>query len=237
MIGSKGLMRKDGRRLRDVFADESLLGMVESALAEAEYKTRLIPDAEHGLWAIEVNNVRNVNRALIDWELATQVELERAIDLYESFLQPIPPPYLIKEGDSETEVKSRGDLLDYILFVGKKDLAIQRFETLGEMNPQQLWESTLDPEKRSLLQVEIEDAVRADELYTALIGEQAGSRSVHALIDGLSEDMKAMKEDVKEIKRDLKDMARSFNTLAGDSAKLRAALDEIEARVSILERN
>src|SRR5262249_60833882 len=107
-----------------------------------------------------------------------------------SFLQPIPPPYLIKEGNSETEVKSRGDLLDYILYVGRKDLTVQRFENLGEMNPQQLWESTLDPEKRALTQVKIEDAVRADELYTALMGDQAESRSVHAVIDGLNEDMK-----------------------------------------------
>jgi len=236
MIGGEGLMRKDGRRLREIFADESLLGRIESALADAEYKTRLISDEEHGLSSIEVKNVRNGSRVLIDWELATRIELEPAVDLYKSFLQPIPPPYLIKEGNSETEVKSRGDLLDYILYVGKKDLTVQRFENLGEMNPQQLWESTLGPEKRALAQVKIEDAVRADELYTALMGDQAGSRSVHAVIDGLNEDMKAVKEDIKEIKRDLKDIARSFNTLAGDGAKLRAAYDDLETRVSTLER-
>jgi regulator of replication initiation timing len=69
-----------------------------------------------------------------------------------------------------------------------------------------------------------------------MMGEQAESRSVHAVIDGLNEDMKVVKEDVKEFKRDLKDLARSFNTLAGDGAKLRAALGEIETRVSTLER-
>src|SRR5262245_41667162 len=54
MIGSKGLMQKDGRRLYEIFTDGSLLGKVEAALAEAEYKTRLISDEEHGLLAIEV---------------------------------------------------------------------------------------------------------------------------------------------------------------------------------------
>jgi hypothetical protein len=188
------------------------------------------------LSAIEVKNVSDSSRVLIDWEMATRVEFESAVDLYISFLQPIPPPYLVREGDSESEVKSRGNLLDYFLYLGQKDLSVQRFENLGEMNPQKMWETVLDPEKRELLQIKIEDAATADERYTAMMGEQAESRSVHAVIGGLSEDLKAVKEDLKEIKRDLKDLARSFNTLAGDGAKLRAALDEIETRVSRLER-
>ncbi|MBO0862302.1 MAG: hypothetical protein J2P21_28160 [Chloracidobacterium sp.] len=153
MIGGKGLMRKDGLRLREIFADESLLGEVEAALAEAEYKTRLIPDEEWGLSAIEVKNVGGDGGVLINWKLAADVDFERAVDLYKSFLQPAPPPYLIQQGDSEIELKSRGELLDHILCLCKKDLVIQRFKYLGEMNPEQLWESTLDPEKRSLLQV------------------------------------------------------------------------------------
>src|SRR5262249_35947920 len=236
MIGSNGLMRKDGLRLREIFADESLLGKVEAALAEAEYETRLVSDEEHGLSAIEVKNVSDGRLVLINWKLAAEVEFERAVDLYKSFLQPIWPPYLIKEGGSEIEAPSRGELLDYFVSLGQKDLAVQRFENLGEMNPQDFWETTLDPEKRSLSQVKIEDAVRADELYTVLMGEQVESRSVQALIDGLREYLKAIKEVVSEIKRDLKDIARSFNTLAGDGAKLRAAIDEIETRISALER-
>jgi DNA gyrase subunit B len=235
MIGDKGLMLKGGLRLREIFADEGLLGKVEAALAEAEYKTRLISDEGHGLSGIEVENVGGRSRVLINWEMAAHAELEHAVDLYKSFLQPVPPPYLIKEGDSEIELKSRGDLLDHFLCLGKKDLAVQRFENLGEMNPRQLWESVLDPEKRALLQVKIEDAVKADELCAVLMGDQGESPSVHAVIDGLSDGMKAVKEDVKEIKRDLKDLARSFNTLAGDGAKLRAAYDELEARTSTLE--
>jgi DNA gyrase subunit B len=235
MVGGEGLMRKDGLGLRELFVDELLLGKVNAALAEAGYKTRLIPDEEPGLWAIEVDGGSESGRRLINWELAAHVEFERAVDLYKSFLQPAPPPYLIQEGDSVIEIKSRGDLLSQILFLGAKNLGIQRFEHLGEMNPQQFWESTLDPEKRSLLQVKIDDAMKADELYTALISEQIESRSVQAVLDGLSETMNAVLEDVKEIKRDLKDLARGFNTLAGDGARLRAAYEELEARISTLE--
>jgi DNA gyrase subunit B len=162
MIGGKGLMRKDGLRLRDIFADESLLGKAEAALAEAEYKTRVIPDEEQGLSAIEVKNVGDDGRVLINWRLAADVDFERAVDLYKSFLQPTPPPYLIQQGDSEIELKSRGELLDHILYLCKKDLAIQRFKYLGEMNPEQLWETAMNPEKRSLLQVTIGNVMKTD---------------------------------------------------------------------------
>jgi len=113
---------------------------------------------------------------------------------------------------------------------------MQCYKTLGEMNPEVFWESTLDPEKRSLLQVKIEDAAQSDELCAALMGEQLESRSVRAVIDELNGVMKTVRTDIKEIKRDLKDLTRSFNTLAGDGAKLRAAYDELETRVSKLER-
>jgi DNA gyrase subunit B len=69
---------------------------------------------------------------------------------------------LIKEGKSETEIKSRGDLLNYVLTMGNKDLTLQRFKYLGEMNPEQLWESAMDPEKRSLLQVTIDNVMNTD---------------------------------------------------------------------------
>ena len=176
LSGRKGLMQKEGRKLHDVFADESLLGKVEAEMAEAGYKTALISDEEHGLFEIEIKNVNNGGSILIDWELATHVEFQRAVELSKSLVQISQPPFVIKEGNSEVEVGSRNELLDHILTAAKKDLHIQRYKGLGEMNPEQLWETTMDPEKRTLLQVKIDDVVETDEIFTVLMGDQVEPR-------------------------------------------------------------
>jgi DNA gyrase subunit B len=174
--GKKGLMQKEGRKLHDVFADEALLGKVEAALAEAEFKTDLSSDEEHGLSEIEIKSVNNGGSVVIDWDLATHVEFQRAVELYKSFAIVSQPPFVIKEGNSETEVGSRDEMLDHILNAAKKDLHIQRYKGLGEMNPEQLWETTMDPEKRTLLEVKIDDAVETDMVFTVLMGDQVEPR-------------------------------------------------------------
>jgi DNA gyrase subunit B len=86
------------------------------------------------------------------------------------------PAFLISEGKENTEILNRQEMLDTFISRAKKGQYIQRYKGLGEMNPDQLWETTMDPEKRILLQVTIEDAVRADEIFTVLMGDQVEPR-------------------------------------------------------------
>jgi DNA gyrase subunit B len=176
LSGRKGLLLKEGRKLHDVFADEKLLGQIDKALAKAGFDTGMTSDEEHGLAEIEVSPSSVGTGVLIDWELATHVEFQRAVDIYRSLASLHQAPFVIGQNGSEVTVESRGELLDHILTAARKDLHIQRYKGLGEMNPEQLWETTMNPEKRTLLQVRIDDVVETDEIFTVLMGDQVEPR-------------------------------------------------------------
>ena len=68
------------------------------------------------------------------------------------------------------------ELLKYLVDEGKKGINVQRYKGLGEMNPEQLWETTMNPDKRNLLQVQVEDVMDTDEIFTILMGDQVEPR-------------------------------------------------------------
>ncbi|MGD9613186.1 MAG: DNA topoisomerase (ATP-hydrolyzing) subunit B [Kiritimatiellia bacterium] len=86
------------------------------------------------------------------------------------------PIYEAEVDDKKVPIYALGDLLQLVREVGRRGLGIQRYKGLGEMNPAQLWETTLEPTKRKLLQVNLEDAVRADQTFTVLMGDEVAPR-------------------------------------------------------------
>jgi DNA gyrase subunit B len=86
------------------------------------------------------------------------------------------PIYQIKRDKESEKLSSLKEILKYVMGVGKQGMTIQRYKGLGEMNPHQLWETTMDPEKRTILKVTLEDAVEADSMFTILMGEAVEPR-------------------------------------------------------------
>jgi len=175
MAGQKGLLRKEGLSLRKVFQDGDLMQKLDSAINKAGYETELTPDEEHGLWEIETMTRAGINIS-IDWNFASYVEFQQAVELYKSLEENLSGPFISGENGASEEVPTREALLEKVLTAAKKDLTIQRYKGLGEMNPEQLWETTMNPDKRTLLEVRIDDAVETDEIFTVLMGDAVEPR-------------------------------------------------------------
>ena len=132
-------------------------------------------DADGGL-AFErmvrgVKEVANIDMALIGSADALRLD-SFAADLQDIYGRP--PVFRRKENSST--VSGPRALLDRVFDAGRKGIALQRYKGLGEMNPDQLWETTLDPNVRSLLQVKINEAAEADDLFSRLMGEEVEPR-------------------------------------------------------------
>jgi len=173
--GKKGVLRKEGTTLRKIFQDGDLMARVEAGLAGAGYKTELSTDEEHGLWEIETSTNSGINLS-VDWNFASFVEFQKAVELYMALEDKLAPPFITGENGTKEEIPTRDALLEKVLAAAKKDLTIQRYKGLGEMNPEQLWETTMNPDKRTLLQVRIDDAVETDEIFTVLMGDAVEPR-------------------------------------------------------------
>ncbi len=174
-LGGEQSVLGQGMTLHRLFGNEETLCRVEKAIADAGFETEICRDEEHGLYGVEVST-RNNGSVRIDWELATHVEFQKGVALYRELSDLMTPPYELTEDGDQVTVESRDELLDRVLTIAKKDLTIQRYKGLGEMNPEQLWETTMDPGRRTLIQVRIEDAVETDLIFTILMGDAVEPR-------------------------------------------------------------
>lgn len=136
-------------------------------------------DLEHGCFLVECQTVRNSMKlqARITSDFLQSSQLQELRNTAESFGILGKAPYRVMMDDSsEDTFDSVIELKDFIVAHGETGLQIQRYKGLGEMNPEQLWETTMDPQNRILLQVQIDDAVQADQIFSTLMGDQVKPR-------------------------------------------------------------
>jgi len=140
-------------------------------------------DEEHQTFGVEIR--RQNYKLNLDTNFLTSPEFRELENLYSIIRDLGPQPYKVQIKDGVKEIGTSKQLLEFILATAKKGLTIQRYKGLGEMNPQQLWETTMDTERRTLLQVTVRDSVEADSIFTILMGDQVEPRkefiTTHAL--------------------------------------------------------
>ncbi|HKC92506.1 MAG TPA: DNA topoisomerase (ATP-hydrolyzing) subunit B [Nitrospira sp.] len=176
---------KDQSALRNVVANvQRTLGL---AFPKLEPTLEILSDEEH-----HSNKVScRMQASGATYGLDVTHDLVGSADFRE--LQKLAPsaiglgraPYRLKAKGQEQELRSTADLVKTILELGKQGLGIQRYKGLGEMNPGQLWETTMNPEARTLLRVQLEDVTGVDEIFTILMGDEVEPRrnfiQTHAL--------------------------------------------------------
>ena len=145
---------------------------------EKGWEGQLEASANLGDWAmVFTRTLRGVKEAhRIDQALIGSADA-RALDSFAEHLQDIyPRPATLKRREASSPVHGPRDLLQAVFKAGEKGVTVQRYKGLGEMNPDQLWETTLDPEARVLLKVRVTEATKADDLFSRLMGEEVEPR-------------------------------------------------------------
>ena len=144
----------------------------------SDLKFKAVANEEHSDFKVEVELIRFGERVIftITSDLASSTLYEELIADWNDLESTHKLPIEVSIEGVEYSFTSYKDFLDKFLETSKKGLYVQRYKGLGEMNPEQLWETTLNPQNRVLLQVSITDAIAADETFSILMGEQVEPR-------------------------------------------------------------
>ncbi|MGQ9897455.1 MAG: DNA topoisomerase (ATP-hydrolyzing) subunit B [Acidobacteriota bacterium] len=168
-----------GRKWHALFETDTWLRNLVETLNAANYVAHLDGDEEHTLFRVAVQLQKpnlHEQSVTVDWELATHAEFQKCVTIYAEWRDMMTGPYLVSSGATTTTVPERSALSEQVFALVRGDISIQRYKGLGEMNPEQLWETTLDADRRNLLQVRINDAVETENLFTILMGDDTEPR-------------------------------------------------------------
>jgi DNA gyrase subunit B len=168
------MLREELGKKTELESQEKLKQVAKELKAEG-FKTEIKLDEEHNLYTLAFSS-ENLSERVIDWELVSSADYKRLLDLHRRVRDNDKPPFLVSTNGNQLTIEDRKELLEHIMTLGKKAFTVQRFKGLGEMNPDQLWETTMDAEKRTMLQVKIEDRTEAEEIFTILMGDAVEPR-------------------------------------------------------------
>ena len=157
-MSDRGYVEEKVARLRELFGDRYTFE-VEKEEDKDLYRIKVLDNDTYDVYTIDSSLVDSVAYELLSRES-----------------ENIKFPIIFRVGNKVTEINNFGEIVDKILSTAKSTLEIQRYKGLGEMNPEQLWETTMNPKTRRLMQVTIEDAAEADEIFSILMGEKVEPR-------------------------------------------------------------
>ncbi len=173
------LLIKQGVDSLEFLQDRKSMKRIQSLIEAKGLSTELTKDEEYETYELgirfQVNGMTlacKVNLALIE-----SAEYKNLYRIYKE-LEEFRPPYEVISNGESVIIENENKLVDYLQEKGKKGVTIQRYKGLGEMTPEQLWETTMNPENRALLKVSIQDAVEADKVFSILMGDEVDRRRV-----------------------------------------------------------
>ena len=177
----------EGDFTEESLKDKKALKKIQTQLAsyinllapdQAPLSCTIEEDPEHNCFKLVCSTLTNGTgvQSIIDRDFLVSAEYKELKRLFSDLMGLGYPPYRVENGQHQTRLRSLKELLEYIIEGGKKGQYIQRYKGLGEMNPEQLWETTMNPEIRVLLQVRIEDAVEANDIFSILMGDEVEPR-------------------------------------------------------------
>jgi DNA gyrase subunit B len=160
----------------EAFTDKERLLELINPLRASGADVVLEKDEEHGVFEVVLTHVVDgqVREVRAGDTLVSSAEYRSLYSAYEEFRELDQQPVVVADGSERT--MTRPELVDYILAEGRRGLSVQRYKGLGEMNAEQLWESTMDPTTRTLLQVRLEDEEVAENMFTTLMGDAVEPR-------------------------------------------------------------
>ena len=178
--------------------DKEKMKFLEKQLTSSQYIVeKLIMNEDHDVYEMRIKPTDDLKKEIliknpfisevkpitIGRKLVYSSDYQKAVVVSKKIIRYDMPPFNVVQRDTDLEKKNQPlvfdnklELLKYMIEEGKKGINVQRYKGLGEMNPDQLWETTMNPDKRNMLQVRIVDAVDTDEIFTVLMGDEVEPR-------------------------------------------------------------